>query len=871
MNITTSSSPVTARRRNFLRGAVAGLTLAGLALLAHAAAPLVGTAIGNQASATYTDDSGTERTVLSNTVTTLVQQVYALDLRQDNTRTANPGGQVFFPHTVTNLGNGIDTFALAAINGGGATTLGNIVIYIDADGDGNPDNFTPITTTGPLAAGASFRFIVAATVPPGATLGNNGLVTVTATSPNGGGTPIVETNTDTATLTNDAVMQVTKAASLGSGHPGTATFTYTITYRNIGNTPASQFTITDAIPAGLAVGSARWSVSGSTVLDSATLPSSVAAGSIAYNAAGQNVTFVIGEVAAGVSGYVTVEVSVNAGVAPGILNNTAYYSFITGTDPDPSSPTPTNTVPFEVLPDVSLTFEGPPDPLPPVAAGGSVSFNNVLTNTGTGTDTFNVVVNGPGTFPGGTTFQLFKSDGATPLTDTNGDGVPDTGPVAAGATYTVVLRANIPGDAAATGTTLAVTKTATSTVDPTRSSTATDEIEGITGAGVDLTGVAGGSGPGTATVIDTVTGNPGSTVIFTLNVENTGPNPDTFNLLADKDGSFGTVNDLPSGWTVVFKDANGVVVSNTGVIAAGGTRTYTAEVTIPAGTPPGDVSVWFQSKSPTTGAADYLHDQVSVNTVRGITLQTNNVGQTFPGGSVVYEHVLTNTGNITEGASGDTNTLAIALADSLAGAGFTSVVYYDANNNGVIDAGDPIVDTSAAAYLSTVKTTGLIKGGSIRFLVKVQAPIGANDGAINVTTLTITPASETIGGTAAPAAVSNTDTTSVIRGNLTIVKEQSIDNGATWSQNQLSALPGAQILYRITVTNVGSATAEDIVVNDTIPANTTYDSGYTPTVTLAGASTPGAWALTGTNIVVTVGSLTPTQTAVVTFAVKIDE
>ncbi len=876
MNNRTFSSPARAPRRHCLRGALAGLTLAGLALLSRAdisLAPLVGTAIGNQASASYNDESGVSRTVLSNIVTTLVQQVYDVRLVQSSTRISNPGGQVFFPHTVTNLGNGIDTFTLAAADGGGATTLTGIAIYIDDDGDGNPDNFTPITTTGPLNSGASFRFIVAATVPPGATITNQGTVSVTASST--GSVSEISSNTDTVTLTNNAVMQVTKAASLGSGIPG-ASFIYTITYRNIGNSDATQFKITDIIPSALAVGDAKWSVHIGDTLVSDTLPGSVADDAIAYNLTGQTATFVIGKVAPGVSGYVTIAVSVNSGVAPGTISNTAVYRFVTGSD----TPTDffTNAVPFTVLPVVALQFEGPASALPAVPAGGFVSFENVLTNNGTGTDTFNITVDAAGSnFPAGTTFQLFKSDGATPLTDTNGDGVVDSGPVTTGGTYNVVLRANIPGNAATTASTLSVTKTATSTVDPTKTATATDQIAGITGPGVDLLGLAGGTGAGTTTVIDTVTDNPGTIFTFTLDIKNTGPNPDTFNLLAWTDGTytastpdFGTVNHLPNGWTVVFRDSTNTVVSNTGIILANATRRFTAAVTVPAGTSPGDVSVWFQSKSPSTGAADFLRDQLTINTVRGITLQTNNVGQTFPGGSVVYEHTLTNTGNITEGETGESNYLSIALVNSLAGAGFTASVYYDADNDGILDADDPIINlTGASPYLSTVKTAGLAKGESVRLLVKLQAPIGATDSTINTTTITVTPASVSVGGASAPSAVSNTDTSSVIRGNLTIVKEQSVNGGSTWTQDKLNAVPGTQIRYRITVTNVGSADALSIEVNDTVPANTVFVTD-SQSVTIAGTSTPAAWALSGGNIAVTVGTLQPTETAVIEFAVRIN-
>ena len=50
-----------------------------------------------------------------------------------------------------------------------------------------------------------------------------------------------------------------------------------------------------------------------------------------------------------------------------------------------------------------------------------------LTNTGNATDVFDITI-GAGTFPVGTSYSLFQADGVTPLTDSDGNFVPDTGP-----------------------------------------------------------------------------------------------------------------------------------------------------------------------------------------------------------------------------------------------------------------------------------------------------------------------------------------------------------------------------------------------------------------------------------------------------------
>ena len=144
-----------------------GTLLALVASLAYAVAPPANTSIGNQATATYTDASNTQRTVTSNTVVTIVQQVASFTLTTDGqSKPAAPGGQVVFPHTLTNTGNGSDNFNLTATNnGGGNFNLTNLTLYADSNGDGVPDNSTAITSTGALAAGATFKFVAVGIVP----------------------------------------------------------------------------------------------------------------------------------------------------------------------------------------------------------------------------------------------------------------------------------------------------------------------------------------------------------------------------------------------------------------------------------------------------------------------------------------------------------------------------------------------------------------------------------------------------------------------------------------------------------------------------------------------------------------------------------
>ncbi len=78
-----------------------------------------------------------------------------------------------------------------------------------------------------------------------------------------------------------------------------------------------------------------------------------------------------------------------------------------------------------------------------VDPGGVASFLNVLGNASSRIDTFNIALSGSN-YPAGTVFKLFREDGVTPLSDTNADGIPDSGPVAPGSTFKFVVKATLP-------------------------------------------------------------------------------------------------------------------------------------------------------------------------------------------------------------------------------------------------------------------------------------------------------------------------------------------------------------------------------------------------------------------------------------------
>jgi uncharacterized repeat protein (TIGR01451 family) len=846
----------------------------------NAQATAAGTTIGNQASATYTDSSAVSRTATSNVVTTVVQQVASLTLTAPGAKTASPGSSVFYPHTLTNTGNGSDTFTLSlAPAQSGAYTLTGTHIYLDANGDGIPDNFTDLTGTSvTIAAGAAnaFKFVITGTVPPSATAGQTNNFPVTATS--AFDPSKAATDTDVTTATANAVINVNKTMSANTGASPSGPYTVTLTYTNSGNSTALLVNLADALPAGMTyvAGSGRWSVTGATALTDATGDLQPAAGSphIDYSVTGSTITAIVDQVAAGASGQLTFNVNIASGISPGVLGNTATVSYNdgSGTTVNGSS----NTYNFTVRQSAAVAIDNgsgvATETVASAAQGSTVTFTDTVTNNGNGTDSFNITVPA-NTFPAGTVFTLYKSDGVTPLLDTNGDSTPDTGPLAAAAKYVVTVKAALPAGISGGGPYTA-TVTATSTVVGALNAGATasmsDILTTITANSTDLTnnaaigqpGVLGvGAGAEVSAVVTNAT-NPGTTTTFTLYANNTSAVgvADSYDLLASSTTTFGSSSTLPAGWSVVFRSSNGTdctvanlgaVISNTGVVNGGTAKLVCAVITVPANYAAGTQAVYFQSKSPTSGVFDQIHDAVTVNTIHNVTLTPNGSNQVFSGGSVVYTHTLTNNGNVSE---------AITFSNPITSdtqAGWSSVFYQDTNSNGVLDAADVAV--------STATTFTLTPGQSVTMFVKVIAPSGAAIGAVDTTTPRA--------GYNATFATAQ-DQTTVIAGDLRLLKEQTLDSscsgvaGAFVTSNiTAGAAPGACVIYRITATNAGASNITSVVVSDATPAFTTYRNSPAASTTV-GTITAPANGTAGT-ISATVGTLTPGQSAVIIFAVKI--
>lgn len=859
---------------------------------AYAAAPAAGTNISNVASASYTDSTGNSKTVTSNIVTTTVVAVGSFTLTADRTTAANNDSLVSLSHTLTNTGNGTDIFSLTAtnvVNGSGDDyDFSNIKIYLDANKDGIPDG-APITSV-TLAAGESVNLIVEGKTDATATAAKVGKWTVGAES---GTTPTVTaTNTDTVTITNGAVVTLRKSASVTAvdatkDSDADRTVEYTLVYQNTGNSIATNVTITDTLPAGLTY-----------IADSAKLLGAVQTdnddANDKYKFDANIVTLTIPSLAPNTTGVLTFKVIVDKNRAAGIITN------IANVDPDgnPSTPnsTPSNPNDVTVLSIKKGTINDRNDNANDSAYadadkttaldkdnqiiiadvkqgqeavfGGVTGEKIVIHNTGNVAEEFNVAIN-KGTLPSGSIVSLYQVDGVTPFTS--------TGSIAAGGKYELVAKVTLPSTHAGLSPIKAILTTSPKS-DATKTDTLDLVITKVTAATVDLHNGGGtttdgdntkpvtdATGKDTGQFVDTKSVLLGQSASFPLQIDNQGVTGDNFNL----------THSLPAGWDVKFYAANGTnptgaPLTNTGNINGGSNIKLIAVVTPPAGATADDYEVIFTVTSSATGLTDKMSDKVTVQADRKLSLQNDRIGQVAPGGTIVYKHTLTNNSNLVEGAA--TGTLPFTLINDKAGDGWATSLYIDVNNDGTIDAADTLVTgNDLSAYVGS----GISKGASVNFLIKVQAPVNATAGTPSSVIFTISP---TAINSIAHTAIANTDLTTVTNGQVRLVKDQALvdcsTGTGTYTQNTVSAKPGECVRYRITATNEGNATVTNVVISDNTPSYTTLkaiatvgsESPKASNATLGGISADGT---TGT-VSATQPSLAPNANASLEFVIKVN-
>ncbi|PIT72143.1 DUF11 domain-containing protein [Limnohabitans sp. G3-2] len=925
--------------------------------LAFAAAPPAGTSITNQATASYKDNTGASQLSTSNTVVTTVSQVGSYTLTPaSNAKSAGPGATVYMAYMLTNTGNGTDSFNIKAVESATTPDFTKIEIYPD-NGGGLPQGTQALCTQATagqdcvpaaqtLAAGQSYAFVVAYTIPSTATLGtwpsNTGTVTVTpsATLASLYSTATLS-RTDTVTLTNSAAFSVTKQIGAPqvspvngtwpvatSGPRGTTT-TYTIHYTNNG-AAAGDLYIKDTLVAGLSYKSGQSVISclgGNALTEAGDAAIACGAGSqtVAFEQSGQVIQALVKNVPVGSSGTLSFQVDVSNAATIGTLSNSAQYtasSCVIGTVTGCSAETlvNTNAVDFNVTANRSLrlntvdttagTPAGATDGVTSanIVPGSFVRQTHTLVNTGNAPDTFNVTVN-PGNFPAGSTFTWLNAN-LTPLLDNNSDGIIDTGLMAAGSTLSLILQVTAPsGTPVANGVNYSATVTATSINDVNVKDATFAKITDVIGGYVDLvnkpvTALAGdvGPGPGNSPAFTTTAKVAGSGYSeIPLTIRNYDGNANTYTLSVSSSSSF--QGGLPAGWSVVFSATacsapTALANATTGSVAAisgstPGSLDIYACVSSPANAPTSTQPLFIKVAaggvtSNGAPANDVLYDAVSVLAANAysFSLTANGSASVARGQVVDYPHNLVNTGVSTCGAGTANNYIKVTATTSAPN--WTVAIYKDVNNDGVVDANDTLITNGqlvTGGLTSSVTNPGATTH-SVKFIVRVFAPGGANAGDTATVTVTVSDVDST-GNTVqnAPNGCGqqiNTDTARVVTGALTVFKTQGTTAGACTSTfpslvtASQTAKPGDCVYYEVVATNNSAAPVRDVSLNDAAPAQTTLvSSSPAPSCSATGLTSGTSITATPANNGVSCGTsgtntLAPGGSITLKFAIQIN-
>lgn len=874
---------------------------------------LPGSRLTNIASGDYVDARGNVQLINSNPVSLIVQEVYAFNLVQDQSQVGTIGSKLNFPHTLLNIGNTEDhyTFSLSQ-SAGDAFDLTGVALYVDRDQDGLPDDNTNLLGAGhsvALKSGEAVSLVVVGTIPSDRQTGEQAIVELQTQSITDNSK--TDTVTDTVTVVDDAVFSVTKSQSISTGASGTEV-TYTLTYTNTG-TAARKLTVEDVLDTRLQYqsGTASWSNGTGSLTDVADGDEVGANMGVDYRISSQTVSFDIASVPALSTGSISFKVSILPTATYRIPNSATYTQY--GNDGSTVvNKTATNTVYFDIqhqlgvvtnMTSSSASNLGNPDQSPDnfllissMQAGTEVFFDNYIWNIGEAVDTYNLSLNAQN-LPSCATVRLYAADGRTLLTDSTNNGVIDTGPIAPSATLHIRIGVYAEPDCESTSATpiildlTATSATNTTISDPVRNQLSQIELQG----GVDLynndmdkLGLDSNNN-GNADDVDnnggawiTQLATSGQHVVFPLEVFNSGASTNNYDLYAS-DVVFdlnNPANSLPEGWSVKFYEPGqnddctllGVQITNTGAVSAGGVKAYCAVVSIPPDATAGSsLPIWFAVKSPVNGLGDVVKDQVNVLTQRGIALTTDHMGQVEVAGTVVYLHTLTNTGNLTEGDTADE--FMLSLLPKNTEDQFNYTLFVDTNNNGELDETDLMV-MDYDLYTIT-QTQGLAANESLQLLIKVEAPSQVTNGEASLVTLTATiTGDKLVNGevVSAPAAVSNTDLTTVNSGQLRLNKAQALDLNCNTTDFQaqsyvLTAVqvkPEQCVIYRLIVKNEGDKPVQNIVINDSTPAYTSFR-----TTPVGYASSQGSVVINDDQISGNVGTLQPNEEAYLYFVIRV--
>lgn len=730
------------------------------------------------------------------------------------------GGTLTYTQVVTNTGSSAITLGTFSEATPANTTFASITPPAGWSCTGFPASPCTAAT---VAAGASGTFTVLYTVnaltPSGTTLTDT--VTVNAANQSFGANSA--TATDIVATGTQADVALSTAASPNPVFAGND-ITYTQTVTNSGPAAATGLVFTEATPTNTnfqsVLAPAGWSCTTPAVGGTGNIRCTDAANLASASAA--NIVVVVNVPANALSGTITANSSVAS----------------TTTDPNLANNSTTTATQVNLGCDLGVTNSGTPSP---VAAGGTITYTQIVTNTGPSYCTNSTLTEAT---PANTAF-------VSVAVVTTGGGTwncPNSAPIACSnasvppgstATITAIYRVNA-GTAAGT----IITDTATV------SSGSPDTNGNNNSATVNI--AVAGAGQADLSVTNSGSPNPvtaGNNITYTQSLTNGGPGPANAPVLTETlpPNTIAVSLTGPAGWNCVLASRT---CTDTVAMAANSTANFTFVVTVNATVASGTILAQTDSVNSTTSDPNAANNSASVNTVVADSADlsltnTPNPIPVQPGGVITYTQVVNNAGPTTATSVTLTNTLpANTTATSFAApAGWTCTL---------------------ATLTCTVATLAPGTPATITYRVTVGGAVAGGTQISETATVS--------SSLADPNSANNTATANDV-----VAASGTSDLVVTNSAAPVLVAAGSNVTYTQTVTNLGPTRATGTSFTQVTPPNTTFQSiaatggfacGTTPVVGGTGTiiCTHGANFTVGSSatfsLVLQVNSGTPSGTSI---------
>jgi uncharacterized repeat protein (TIGR01451 family) len=448
---------------------------------------------------------------------------------------------------------------------------------------------------------------------------------------------------------------------------------------------------------------------------------------------------------------------------------------------------------------LTLTNVDSPDP---VNSGANITYTLTLTNSGPN-DAQNVVLTDP--VPANTTFVSFTQGATGPAFVCTTPAAGGTGNVScslatmmvgASRSFTLVLKTS---DGMINGTVVTNTATATTTTFDPDGATATAITTISSGADLALT---------KTDAPDPVV--EGGNITYSLNLSNAGPNPAATVSVTDPlpPGVTFLSATQPAGWIVTAPavGSGGVVTFNAPSFASGGSASFTIVVKTDASGVP--ISNTATAASTTSDPNRANNSATATTTVMASADLAITKSQAI--GTLSYTINVTNNGPSAAGG--------VVVTDVLPAGTFAVSASQSS--------GPAFVISAPPAGPVTFSIGSLANGASASFSLTLSrsGQPKAFDGSPITNTATVS------SGTPDPVPGNNSATTGPVVASsadlsvsATVVGVGSTTaNGPKGSQGTAGVIPAGNIVYSITVSNLGPVAASSVTLSDVLPANTTF-------------------------------------------------